>query len=203
MNKKILSMALVFLASASQAAPVDFTALFEVYDPSGVLIHSDSDVTGLFDWNSGFVSAQSSKDFLGSSWTTTGIASFGTGTHTVSTDDSTMGGESGPDVTFTVPSGGPFGTIFGGQLKWSSGVFTGVDIIGIWDLQGTVESPLLVAQDVDGDTVPGFRLVDSPLQGFSMNLTNVSLGAVPVPASAWLFGSGLIGLLGVASSKQA
>jgi hypothetical protein len=31
----------------------------------------------------------------------------------------------------------------------------------------------------------------------------VTLGAVPIPAAAWLFGSGLIGLIGIARKKKA
>lgn len=34
------------------------------------------------------------------------------------------------------------------------------------------------------------------------NLTSLSLAAVPVPAAAWLFGSGLIGVLGLARRKK-
>ena len=32
--------------------------------------------------------------------------------------------------------------------------------------------------------------------------TNVSTTAVPVPAAVWLFGSGLVGLIGIARKKK-
>lgn len=37
--------------------------------------------------------------------------------------------------------------------------------------------------------------------GVGMGLSNATMSAVPVPAAAWLFGSGLIGLIGIAKRK--
>ena len=39
--------------------------------------------------------------------------------------------------------------------------------------------------------------------GSYLQLDNISVSAVPVPAAVWLFGSGLIGLIGVARGKKA
>jgi hypothetical protein len=36
-----------------------------------------------------------------------------------------------------------------------------------------------------------------------VNFDNIVVSAVPVPAAFWLFGSGLIGLIGVARRKKA
>jgi hypothetical protein len=53
-----------------------------------------------------------------------------------------------------------------------------------------------------------FEDVDAKTSDFDYNdasfvVTNTSVGAVPVPAAAWLFGSGLLGLAGVARRRSA
>ena len=61
------------------------------------------------------------------------------------------------------------------------------------------------------DGIAGSPLIDGPFPGFNINfdlgsgnsLTVVSVSNVPVPAAIWLFGSGLIGLIGVARRKKA
>ncbi len=100
----------------------------------------------------------------------------------------------------------------------ASGTFTAGDTY-LADV-GSVATPysdtLQLAADMQGATPmagtaasPGF--IDGPfigVQGFldigsgnSLHVTSVS--AVPVPAAAWLFGSGLLGLIGVARRKTA
>ncbi len=60
--------------------------------------------------------------------------------------------------------------------------------------------------DIDGNFVggtpfPGIKGLINIGSGNSLTVT--SLSAVPVPAAVWLFGSGLIGLIGVARRKKA
>ena len=57
----------------------------------------------------------------------------------------------------------------------------------------------LVSTDANGDGFNGISFVDGPFNGFSPNF---NFGQVPVPAAVWLFGSGLIGLIGLAKRKQ-
>ena len=68
--------------------------------------------------------------------------------------------------------------------------------------------------DNNGDTyftvfgVGGNPMVDGPFQGFNANfdissITITDITPVPVPAAAWLFGSGLLGLVGVARRRKA
>jgi len=59
------------------------------------------------------------------------------------------------------------------------------------------------------DAVSGSPMIDGPFAGLNVNfdigsgnsLTVLSVSSVPVPAAVWLFGSGLIGLIGVARRK--
>ncbi len=59
--------------------------------------------------------------------------------------------------------------------------------------------------------VSGSPMIDGPFTGLNVNfdigsgnsLTVLNVSAVPVPATVWLFGSGLIGLIGIAKRKKA
>ena len=60
------------------------------------------------------------------------------------------------------------------------------------------------------DGISGSPMIDGPFAGTSVNfdigsgnsLEVLSVSSVPVPAAVWLFGSGLIGLIGLARRKQ-
>lgn len=61
------------------------------------------------------------------------------------------------------------------------------------------------------DNIAGSPLIDSPFAGLNVNfdigsgnsLTVLSVSEVPIPAAAWLFGSGLLGLIGMAWRRTA
>ena len=62
---------------------------------------------------------------------------------------------------------------------------------------------------LSSDGISGSPMTTSPFPGFNANFdftsitaTNNGVGAVPVPAAVWLFGSGLVGLAGVARRRR-
>jgi len=50
---------------------------------------------------------------------------------------------------------------------------------------------------------PGFKAYFDIGSGNSLHVTGYSVSSVPVPAAVWLFGSGLLGLVGMARRKKA
>lgn len=87
----------------------------------------------------------------------------------------------------------------------------------LWDGPGWVggnaanrplPSQLWMMASIDGnaDGVMGIPMQDGPFTGFNANFNatmTATPAAVPVPAAVWLFGSGLLGLVGVARRKKA
>ena len=55
--------------------------------------------------------------------------------------------------------------------------------------------------DSDGDGIPGTAFIYGPFPGFTEAI-NGTLTAVPLPTTVWLFGSGLIGLVGFARRNK-
>jgi len=54
------------------------------------------------------------------------------------------------------------------------------------------------------DGLGGSPMIDGPFAGFNANfdITAIHLAPIPVPAAVWLFGSGLVGLAGVARRRK-
>ena len=105
----------------------------------------------------------------------------------------------GPGTTFTRSSGGTgdlTGVSFGGSPNISvpNGYTFGDALSGSMTIAGHTFSSLGLSPGVYEWTWGSGATADS----FKLNV-----GAVPIPAAVWLFGSGLLGLIGVARRKKA
>ena len=98
-------------------------------------------------------------------------------------------------------------TSVAGQLAVTNGtflnIFTGAFDILTLDflaLQEGITTASLTLNPFQGDWVSGDFI--SPITGVIYEGADVTVGAVPVPAAVWLFGSGLIGLVGIARRRS-
>lgn len=112
------------------------------------------------------------------------------------------------DVPFVLTGAGSFdgfigsfdGTFSVGSLL--SGTFTGLNLLSFMPGQGQFDANLVYT----GGSLQGGLSGGTILGVFDDNFTDVvakvgQVAVVPVPAAAWLFGSGLIGLAGIARRK--
>lgn len=75
-----------------------------------------------------------------------------------------------------------------------------IDVLSVFNVSTVGGVTTYAPTDVDGNAVLGFRMVDGPFQGIDASVNFVV--ATPVPAAAWLFGSGLVGIIGLSARKR-
>lgn len=198
MCKSIIGVALLLFLSSSPALASLYdivcvecsltTANYEFNDPNiGNVASGNLTVT---DYSSGF----EIDSFFGFPLIAHDVTFYwGSGTYSFdSIGDSVT---SGQNISMTVNSG-QLGMHF--LFDWS--VSTDIDVLNVFDVSYLNGDMVLTSTDVDGNGIVGFAMVDGPFQGVDM-ATNFVV-ATPIPAAAWLFGSGLLGLLGVAKRKS-
>lgn len=113
-------------------------------------------------------------------------------------------------------------------FNWSTSA--DIDVVVLWDMNkswamtgttspfntstngagnsvSTVWNGVSIDTNMDSDNFSGTAMIDGPFSGqsanFSINGITAQPSAIPVPAAAWLLGSGLLGLIGVARRKAA
>jgi len=84
-----------------------------------------------------------------------------------------------------------------------------LDDLGFVDILAEADAEVMFGSAFSDDSQIGsfaFTLLDGEfnnISGFVDSIGSASASAVPVPAAVWLFGSGLLGLVGVARRKKA
>ena len=207
MKKTALSAALLLLMAGSADAAV---GKFDMYDPGGNVVDANDGAPGttaitddVRDFAAGTWALSSTDTFFFSNWTATSGEVFDTpGTYRFAAGDNCgFPNSAGCEYVVDLLPGYTLGHIF---FNWGS--TTNIDVINIWDADGN-------SVDIDGDGIQGWGMIDGAFIGFNANFT-VDPGApvgtyagaasvIPVPAAVWLFGSGLLGLVGVARRKAA
>jgi hypothetical protein len=175
-----------------------------MYDPGGVAMGGANDV--IFNWdgtlytdpvtqttpNLSLVSATPTQ-FFGFPWTVHDARAFGPGSYYFQTPQgNTQNLVVGPDE-------------IGANLvfDWNS---MAMDMVLLWNRNSTVNGDIygyppdgqvfaLASADGNGDGIPGVPMVDGPFVDFQPNF---NIKSVPLPATAWLFASGILGIVGIA-----
>lgn len=163
-NRLSLTLIVAIGSTFTMQQAMSATGVFDMYDPQGALMNTDTTITGNVDINAGTWGVASTTLFSGLLWTASNGVVYGEGTHTVSTTDDHPC-VSGTDVTFTVGPGQ-----VGGHIKFAWGSTCGIDVVNVWDVSGNAfGKPVYTSTDWDGDGTLGGDMGDGPFPGFSAN----------------------------------
>ena len=191
MKKITIGLVLLMMSGASHSATMT-SATFTIYDDTGQIVPFDSgpvaSVTGSI--GAGVWSISSIPTFLGTPSTAHSGTTFGPGTYAI---DTIQGGI----YNFTVGEGQ-----LGGHILWDWSTTTDMDIVNVWDVSTVAGVTSYTSTDIDGDGIPGIGFIDGPFATVPLSANFDFSTAVPIPAAVWLFGSGLVGLIGVARRKK-
>ena len=182
-----LSMAMALGAGTASAVPMS-SATFTMLDSTGGTVGVDTTVTG--DIGGGAWAVASTTTFFGANWTAHDGVTFGPGTYTIDTVE-------GGVYTGIVVGAGQVG----GHILFDWGATTNIDVVNVWDVTGgdyfSTDGP--AGNPANPDGIRGYGMIDGAFPNFNANF---DFTAVPVPAAVWLFGSGLVGLVGVARRRR-
>ena len=183
-KKTTLSAAIILSLSTGAAQAAKFNITF--MDFPGM---QNPDVVGTVDTGAGTGKFTSGgTPFFGHAWTATvaaGFESSGPGSWNFNT---ASGAESTGTYNFTLAPGQ---VAMGVLLDWNGNV--GIPVLNILNADGS-------GVDIDGDGTLGTQIIASAITSAPMGFAGTTI--VPVPAAAWLMGSGLIGLAGFARRRQ-
>ena len=194
MNKSSIALSLALALGTSVAGAATMTSgTFTMMDGTGATINTDTAVTG--DIGAGAWSVSSTNTFFGAIWTAHSGTTFGPGTYTFDASNAQDG--SAMITGVTVGAGQ-----VGGHILFNWGATADIDVVNVWDVAGDVytSSDVVSGAFPTGDGIRGLGMVDGPFLTYHANFDFVA--PVPVPAAVWLFGSGLLGLVGVARRKK-
>lgn len=181
------------------ATTYNVTGLFSYYDPTSMIVggYENQPLTGTYSDTTNFMSLDYVELLFGFTWHADGNIVTTPGIYDIDTI------QGGTVTGINVGSGQWLGNLL---FDWISTY--DMDVIHVWDAtynpNGTIS---LISTDVisdlfpTGSGAPGHPTIDGPTDGFSYTF-DLLLTPVPVPAAIWLFGSGLIGLIGMARRKR-
>lgn len=203
-KKTILAVAIMTAAGAANAAPVTSGGAFEMRvlagtDTSGLagggsFVNLDTSLTGFVDIAAGTWGVASTATFFGFNWTASG-GQLVTGAGNYSLDTTTGAVSSVASCTvafdgalcFTIGANQIAGKI---DFAWSTS--SGIRVVNVWDINTN--------GSLTANGVPGME--NGPFPNYNAAFSLSAPGLVPVPAAVWLFGSGLLGLVGIARRKK-
>ena len=183
----------------AQAAPMT-SATFTMLDGTGGTVGVDTTVTGSI--GGGTWSVASTTPFFGVNWVAHSGTTFGPGTYNF---DTIQGGV----YTNVVVGAGQVG----GHILFNWGATSDIDVVNVWSVDGSgnyLSTDVAAGAGTGANTpitapdgIRGLGMIDGAFVGFNANFDFNAPAAIPVPAAVWLFGSGLLGLVGVARRKKA
>ena len=180
MKKSILTGAIALSLSAAATSASALTI-----DMTSMVFGSTSAVSGVADTDN--LGTTFNGTFFGTPWVATTMAAYTTeGAHTWAGIDPNQGGYS---YNFTLAA---TEVAFGAYFDWSTS--STIPVLAIMDCGDQSNGTACIGRGVPMQT--------GPFPGQEPSFNGV-VSAVPVPAAVWLFGSGLLGLLGVARRRKA
>ena len=189
-----------FITLPSQAALISVLGGQAYYDDQlDITWAQDANINGLMDWNT--------ANAWAAGLTIAGVGGWRLPNMDKNDDDTIVNCSSGTQAACADNEYGHLfhygaGTTLGGGVTSASpGPFSNVQSDGYWS--STVYAPVpLDAWGFDfSDGFQGNLNKIGDVYGWAVQSGNA--GVVPVPAAVWLFGSGLLGLIGVARRKKA
>lgn len=208
MKKTAIATALLLVSGAASAVSVSTGGVFNMCSQAGLdtsagtagtcpAINVDATISGFVDQDAGTWGVASSALFYGLNWTASnGTLIEGAGSYALDTTTGAVTAGSGSvandgTMYFEVGAGQIAGAI---DFAW--GATTGIRVVNVWDINADGSLTAASAPGMENGPFPGFNA--------AFNLSAPGLvSEVPVPAAVWLFGSGLIGLAGIARRRKA
>lgn len=204
LKNSFLAVSALAATGVAEAAPIAYTGVFNTYQttvtdtqsiiPSygmGLPVLVDPTITGFVDQAAGTWGVASTSLWFGQNWTATGGTlyttpgsySLDTSTHLVTSVSSCTVAFDGK-MCFDIAPGQ-----IGGTIWWAWGVSTYIPVVNVWSVDNNGNLTAVLAPQMEAGPLP-------PL-AFAYDFQ-----PVPLPAAAWMFGSGLLGLLGAARRKR-